>query len=189
MKTCKTCKKTLPLSAFHKDRNLKDGYRNICKQCACQRSRKSWRDKLDATNGLLDVLHSMKHRCYNPRHNSYSRYGGRGIEICEEWLFDENQFYQWAINNGYEKGLQIDRIDNSKGYAPENCRFVTPAQNQHNTDRCVLSDDDIRCIRNLHSNRRKSQRQIAKFFGVSQSVISRICSGKTWKEESLCVTP
>ncbi len=188
-KTCKKCKRILPLTSFHKDRNLCDGHRNICKDCANHRSKISRLAKLKSTNGLSDVLHSMKKRCYNSRHNSYVRYGGRGITICEQWLVDEDAFYRWAKSHGFKKGLQIDRIDNSKGYSPENCRFVTPAQNQHNTDRCVLNDEDIRCIRNLYVNRRKTQREIAHFFDVSESVISNICSNKTWKEESLCVAP
>lgn len=189
LKQCNKCERVLPLTLFHKDRNLCDGHRNICKECACHRARRSRQDKLAATNGLSDVLHSMKKRCYNPRHNSYARYGERGITICDEWLVDENAFYRWAMSNGFENGLQLDRINNSQGYSPENCRFVTPAQNQHNTDKCILNDEDIRRIRSLYANGRKSQRQIARFFGVSQSTISNICSGKTWKEESLCVTP
>ena len=48
-----------------------------------------------------------------------------GIKICEEWLNDKNSFVNWALDNGYEEGLTIDRINSDKDYCPENCRWVT----------------------------------------------------------------
>lgn len=188
MKKCKNCQNVLPLESYHKDSALLDGHRNICKKCAVERAGRSSREKYDATNGLSSVLKSMKARCYSSTHRSFPRYGGRGISICQEWLEDENVFYQWALGNGYRKGLQIDRINNDGHYDPENCRFVTPAQNQHNTSKNLLIDEDIRCIRSLYKSGRKKQQEIAQFFGVNQSTISVICSEKTWKEESLCLS-
>ena len=80
----------------------------------------------------LDVIHSnIIQRCTNPRNTAYERYGGRGIGICEEWMKRKN-FKQWAYDNGYESHLTIDRIDNDKGYYPENCRWVTMKQNANN---------------------------------------------------------
>lgn len=55
----------------------------------------------------------------------------RGITVCEEWKVFQN-FHDWAISHGYKKGLQIDRIDNDRGYCPDNCHFVTPKQNNNN---------------------------------------------------------
>lgn len=75
----------------------------------------------------------MISRCYKKEKHNFKDYGGRGISICEEWRNDFNNFYNWAINNGFEQHLQIDRIDNDGNYSPENCRWVTKEQNSINT--------------------------------------------------------
>jgi len=81
---------------------------------------------------LFRVWHGMCDRCLNPEHQSYRRYGGRGIIICEAWIDNYRMFIQWGIDNGWKPGLQLDRIDNDKGYSPDNCRFVTPKENRNN---------------------------------------------------------
>jgi hypothetical protein len=80
-----------------------------------------------ATHGLSSSrLYSrydgMISRCEKPKTFGYERYGGRGIRVCDEWKKDREAFLQWALSNGYQEGLVLDRIDNSKSYAPENCR-------------------------------------------------------------------
>lgn len=78
----------------------------------------------------------MKDRCYNYNHNAYKDYGGRGITICDEWLNDFMAFYDWSMSNGYSDNLTIDRIDNNKGYSPDNCQYVSMKQqcrNRRNT--------------------------------------------------------
>lgn len=73
---------------------------------------------------LLKVFNSIRARCFNPKHNAYCNYGARGITIYSEWLKNPILFVKWAIANGYEEGLSVDRIDNDKGYTPENCHFA-----------------------------------------------------------------
>lgn len=65
----------------------------------------------------------MKSRCYCKSHNKYYRYGGSGIKVCKEWM-DFIPFYEWAISNGYKDNLTLDRINYSRNYEPDNCRWV-----------------------------------------------------------------
>jgi len=80
---------------------------------------------------LYRAWQHMKDRCINEKAINYKDYGGRGIGICDEWL-DFETFALWALNNGYEDNLSIDRIDNDKGYCPENCRWATWSQQRTN---------------------------------------------------------
>ena len=87
---------------------------------------------------LYNVWKNMKERCYNPATHNYSRYGGRGITVCDEWRNDLAAFVQWAEENGYKRGLEIDRKDSDRGYSPDNCRWVSSNANQNNKGNNVL---------------------------------------------------
>ena len=75
----------------------------------------------------------MMRRCYSEKHMAYHNYGGRGISVVKQWRESPKVFIEWMVANGWEKGLEIDRIDNDGDYMPENCRIVTTMENHNNT--------------------------------------------------------
>lgn len=74
---------------------------------------------------------AMKQRCSNPKCKAYRNYGARGIKVCEEWSQFE-PFLEWCIQNGYKKGLDLDRKNNNGDYTPENCRWISRKENLNN---------------------------------------------------------
>lgn len=97
---------------------------------------------------LHRVWCAMKERCSNPHNKRFANYGGRGISVCTEWANSFETFYNWAKANGYKQGLTIDRIDVNEGYNPENCRWVTTAQQNRNYSRNhnITLNGETHCI-------------------------------------------
>ena len=104
------------------------------RSCNCQRKNNATKHG-HASNGIgtpeYNAWSSMKKRCLNPSHASYKHYGGRGITVCERWMIFDNFLSDMGER---KKGLSLDRIDNSRGYSPENCRWVD-AKTQCNNKR------------------------------------------------------
>lgn len=102
-------------------------------QCSCGCSKK---ERLTihghSQDRLYKIWQNMKRRCNNPVHKNFIYYGGRGIKVCDEWMHDFCSFYDWAMNNGYNNNLTIDRIDINGKYEPSNCRWITISEQQSN---------------------------------------------------------
>lgn len=100
--------------------------------CGC----KNYESK-NKTHGLshtriYEIWCGIRRRCYNQKDKNYSNYGGRGITVCNEWNADFMSFYNWSVANGYNDNLTIDRINNNGNYEPQNCRWITHAEQQRN---------------------------------------------------------
>lgn len=114
------------------------------KECEIKNLSKFWGKP--KTHGLsktrmYQIWADMKDRCNNSKNYSFKDYGARGIKICNEWAIDFINFYNWAINNGYQDNLTIDRIDVNGNYEPSNCRWVTmkeQANNKRNTIKITI---------------------------------------------------
>lgn len=108
------------------------------KSCGCLR--KEMLRQRKTTHGkthtrLYNIWSGMKRRCINSNDKRYEDYGGRGITVCDEWKDDFQAFHDWAMENGYEEHLTIDRINNDGNYEPSNCRWATYQQQNKNYSR------------------------------------------------------
>ncbi len=128
------------------------------KSCGClsreiliKRNTKHGFAKRENPHHLYVVLFNMRDRCYNPKSVGYKNYGGRGITVCEEWMGPPEIFINWSLLNGWQDGLEIDRIDVNGNYEPTNCRFVTNADNHRNMRRCYYFtyNEETACLAEL----------------------------------------
>lgn len=116
--------------------SILSGQRKSC-GCLAKESQKLRASKLNYKHGgtherLYNIWCGMKSRCYLKSAISYHRYGGRGIKVCDEWLNNYVNFKNWALSNGYDDNLTLNRKDNDKNYCPENCNFVDLKTQQNN---------------------------------------------------------
>ena len=93
---------------------------------------------------LYKIYAKIKERCYYEKYPEFHLYGGRGIKMCDEWKKDFITFYNWAMENGYNEKLSIDRIDFNGDYEPSNCRWadkITQANNKRNNIRLTYNGE------------------------------------------------
>ena len=112
--------------------NLKRGNTTSCGCYGREKRTDSVRTHGESGTRLHCIWKAMHTRCYNPNFFAYKHYGGRGIGICSEWAEDFQAFYDWAMSNGYEDNLTIDRINSNGNYSPDNCRWVTMTEQNKN---------------------------------------------------------
>lgn len=145
---CKLCNKEINVSA----QRLISGK---SKSCGCLMHTR-----------LYSIYHGMKCRVYGT-HKYHEYY--KDINICQEWLNDFMNFYNWSIDNGYQDNLSIDRIDGNKDYCPENCRWATNKEQQNNTSYNIYGEID---------GEKFTPQQISKKYNISiYTIYSRIERG------------
>lgn len=129
---CWVCKCDCGNKTIVTSTKLRIGHTRSCGCLSKEITSKMRRTHGGSRTDLYVMWSAMKRRCQKPNVKSYKDYGGRGISVCDEWE-DYAVFRKWANENGYEKGLSIDRIDNDGNYHPDNCRWVTQKENNENT--------------------------------------------------------
>lgn len=152
---------------------LKSGHTKSCgcyhDECCKQRATKHG---LKNTR-LYRIWSNMKSRCNNPNTDFFYIYGEKGIKVCSEWN-DFEKFYLWAVENGYNDNLTIDRIDNSKGYYPDNCRWATFVEQANNkTNNHIIE----------YNNKKYTMKEFSDEFNILYgSIKSYLRKGKTANE-------
>ena len=115
--------------------NLRSGHTKSC-GCLQDECRQAHIKKMTIHNEwktrLFGIWTGIKNRTSNPNVESFGRYGGRGIAICDEWKESYDAFRRWAISHGYQDNLSIDRINPDGDYTPDNCRWVTVKEQANN---------------------------------------------------------
>lgn len=145
------------------------------KSCGCLH-----KDSLTSHNmsysRIYNVWGHIKSRCTNPKHHAWKDYGGRGIALFSEWQEFEN-FYNWAINNGYKNNLSIDRIDVNGNYEPNNCHWVTNKEQSRNrrNNKLITYNNETHCMAEwadiLNIDYQKLKQKMRKHNNFKQAII------------------
>lgn len=157
--------------------NVKQG---LSKSCGCMGAQMaSSRLKRHGMSGsrLNGIYKNMKRRCYSPQDRFYKDWGGRGIKICDEWLLEGGKFfYEWALANGYQDDLSIERMDVNKDYSPDNCCWIPVKEQAWNrrTSHMIEYDGQTKCLSEwckvLHLNEKVIRQRIIRGMNFEDAI-------------------
>ena len=118
---------------------------------------------------IYDAWVSMRNRCYNENDIGFHNYGGRGVFVCLEWKDNFLAFKKWALENGWKKGLTLDRVDNEFGnYEPSNCRWAnyhTQSRNKRNNHN-LTAFGETKCLQDWVNDARCTVSYGALFYRI-----------------------
>lgn len=126
-------------NAIRKGQTLSCGcYHSDCAKQVIKKAIESNKTHGESTQRLYKIWAGIKVRCYLETDQHYAIYGARGIKVCDEWYNSYEMFRDWALQNGYDEKLTIDRINVSGNYEPSNCRWATTKEQANNRRGNVL---------------------------------------------------
>ena len=176
-KPCSKCRELKPLTSFNKSRNY-------CKECQKEKDAHYRKDnpinpKAKSRSRTYSSWRCMKKRCYYIADNQYEHYGAKGITVSDRWINNYDNFLEDMGERPPD--MTLDRIDNSKGYFPENCRWADNSTQSRNRSCVKLTKNDIPIIRKLLKVGRPLK-EIGRYYGVHFSTIGYINTGKLWRD-------
>jgi hypothetical protein len=143
-------------------------------------------------NPLYGIWQSMRNRCLNPKNKVYANYGGRGVTVCDEWLKDFDCFAQWALENGWQLGLELDKDIKSKElgidppvYSPTTCCFVSRKENIHNSRSTKFNESTVHAILKMydsHEDTFSHRKEIIKVFGLGAKQLGCLLARRGYKQ-------
>lgn len=154
------------------------------KSCGCL---KKEQDKINiakkihnmSNTRLYNIWKHMKNRCNCSTNKRHKFYYDKGIKVCQEWENDFINFYNWAMQNGYKEDLTIDRIDNNKGYSPENCRWANYIQQNNNQSNNIKIE---------YKNKQYTLKELSRQYNIKRCTLyDRLKRG--WNIERILNTP
>ena len=162
--------------------NTRDLRSSDKRSCGCLVETNHFRKHGKSNTRLYNIYNKMVQRCCSETNKDFKHYGKRGITVCKEWLDKKDgfdNFYNWAMNNGYSEKLTIDRIDNNAGYSPLNCRWA---------DTITQANNKRSCVNITYNGETKTISEWARTINVNPSLIrSRLKNG--WSVEKALTVP
>lgn len=188
----------LTVTSEYEARRDKNGKSYIYWKCICDCGREIWtrgttlrygtvkscnhHNKCNLKHGMVNsrlyrIYYDMKQRCLNPKNTAYEYYGGRGITICDEWLGENGfiNFSKWALSNGYDDELTIDRINTNGNYGPDNCRWADIHTQMMNRRNSLFIE---------HNGKSEAIMDIAQRHSLSTTTVKRRID-KGWDEKDI----